>query len=215
MPFPLIQSLIDFLFPKTASVYDLESMSAGELTNLLSVPRETEEALAVFSYEDAHVREIIWEIKYRKNTTLAKKMAEILYDLIKQELAERTLTENFKHPLLIPLPMSAERRKERGYNQTEIICEALVALDTEHLFEYVPNILIKDRHTQSQTKTTSKRERVRNIENSMRVVDAESVRGRSIILLDDVSTTGATVKEAKRALREAGARKLLAFTIAH
>jgi competence protein ComFC len=219
----LPQSLVDFLFPKADSIYDLESMSAGELTSLLQAPRETEEAIAIFSYEDSRVREIIWEIKYRKNRTLAKKMAEILYDVLKQELSERVVMENFINPLLIPLPMSTERRAERGFNQTEMLCEELVAIDTpaigsagrENLFEYAPNILIKDRHTESQTKTTSKRERVRNIEHSMRVLNEAEAKGRNIILLDDVSTTGATMREAKRALREAGSKKILSVAIAH
>jgi ComF family protein len=219
MPFTLAQSLIDFLFPKAETIYDLEAMSAGELVALLPAPKEFEEVIALFGYDDVRVRAIIWEIKYRRNKTLVKKMSEILYDVLKQELAERAMMESASwriiNPLLIPLPMSDARRKERGFNQTEMICEELVALDTEKLFEYAPNILIKDRHTESQTKTTSKRERIRNIEGSMRAADTESVHGRSIILLDDVSTTGATMKEARRALRAAGCRKILSVAIAH
>jgi len=215
MSVPLIENLIDFLFPKPEDIYDLEHMTVGELTALLPSPRETEEAISVFGYDDSRVREIIWEIKYRKNKTLAEKVAEILYDVLKQELSEHAVMDNFKNPLLIPLPMSAARRKERGFNQTEVLCEKLVELDTEKLFVYAPHILIKDRHTESQTKTSSKRERVRNIEYSMKVLNADEVKGKNIVLLDDVSTTGATMREAKRALREAGARKLLAFTIAH
>lgn len=223
MPFTLAQSLVDFLFPKAETIYDLEAMSAGELVALLPTPKEFEEVIAIFGYDDVRVRAIIWEIKYRRNKTMTKKMAEILYDVLKQELAERALMDNFINPLLIPLPMSDARRKERGFNQTEMICEELVTLDSpatesagrENLFTYSPSLLIKVKHTESQTKTTSKRERTRNIEGSMLAIGADAVRGRSIILLDDVSTTGATMKEAKRALREAGAKKVLAISIAH
>jgi len=215
MSFPLAQSLVDFLFPKAENIYDLESLSAGELVALLPAPKDVEDVIALFGYDDVRVRAIIWEIKYRKNTTLAKKMSEILYDVLKEVLAERAMMENFVNPLLIPLPMSEARRKERGFNQTEMICEELIALDSEHLFEYAPNILVKDRHTESQTKTTSKRERIRNVEGSMRAVDPEVTKGRNLILLDDVSTTGATMKEARRALRTAGCKKILSVAIAH
>ncbi|MBX4189617.1 hypothetical protein KW785_03450 [Candidatus Parcubacteria bacterium] len=88
-------------------------------------------------------------------------------------------------------------------------------LDKDNLLDYAPHLLRKEKHTESQTKTANKRERLTNIDHSMRVVTPSAVEGRSIILLDDVTTTGATFKDARRALKEAGARKVLCVALAH
>lgn len=212
----LTTQLIDFLFPKPEEIYDLESLNASDLMSLLPPATDLgDEVIAIFNYADPKVRQIIWELKYRKNTLLAKHLAEIAFDILKHELAERALFENFVDPLLIPMPASAERRAERGWNQTEILAEEMLKLDMENLLTYSPFLLIKFVHTKSQTKTLNKRARLQNVEHSMTVKDPTEVKGRCIILLDDVTTTGATFKDARRALKEAGARKILCLAIAH
>jgi competence protein ComFC len=111
--------------------------------------------------------------------------------------------------------MSAKRRSERGWNQTEILCEEILRLHEENLFEYAPHALVKEKHTESQARTLSKRDRMTNVQLTMEVRDPEKIKNRNIVLLDDVTTTGATFKDARRALKEAGARKILCLALAH
>lgn len=208
---------LDFLFPKSQSVIDLENLSATELINIFPSPRaiDNERVIALFDYQDKQVRDLIWQIKYKKNSKLINSVALIIYEIICTELAERALFENFINPLLVPMPMSQKRKAERGFNQTELICEAIINVDQARLLEYVPNTLLKIKHTESQTKTESKSARLKNLHNSMEVSDKEKLRNQCVVLIDDVYTTGASVTEATRALKEAGVRKILTLTIAH
>jgi len=213
----LVRALFEFIFPKSAAVLALEDMSAGDLVKALpsAEPIEDEHTIAVFSYAHPVVRELVWELKYRGNRTVAEKLAHVLMDVLSHELAERGAYENFTHPLLIPMPIADKRKNERGYNQTEILAEEMKRLDASRLFTLVERQLVKHRHTSSQTVAATREERLENIKGTMHVVHPPRVAGACIILLDDVTTTGATFAEAKRALKEAGARKILCLAVAH
>ena len=210
----ILENFINFLFPKSPLILNLESLSPSELLSKLTPAKDLgENTLAIFNYADENVRVLIWELKYRKNLKVAKALAIILFDVLKSEMLERRIFDNFSNPMLVPIPISRERRLERGYNQTEILCEEVINLDQEKLFEYKSNILEKTRHTESQTLVKNKKERSRNLENSMK--SSGSVRGRNVIILDDVTTTGATFGDARRALKDVGAKKILCMALAH
>ena len=215
-----LEMVYDFLFPKSKKVLELESLSAGKLLKLLPSSELTGETdiIALFDYSFSLVKDVVWEIKYRGNRKMAAKIAEIMYDVLLEETAERALESSswrVEGPLLIPMPMSGKRRQERGWNQAELICEALKSFDKENRFKYVAGQLVKHRHTERQTVTASKRERGENLRESMHIVHPPAVLGKCVILVDDVYTTGSTFAEAKRALKDAGAKKILSIVIAH
>jgi competence protein ComFC len=211
---------IDFLFPKSPSLILLESLSPSELFHLLPQSRDTKDThvLALFDYRDPTVKTLIWELKYRGNTVIASQCAEMISDLLQDEIAERSLDSvKWHHPLLIPMPISSARRRERGWNQTELLGEALIKKHQDNsLFEYRKDILTKQIHTESQARThATKREREENISHSMNAAGTVDLRTRTIILLDDVTTSGVTFNEARRALKEKGAKHILCVAIAH
>ena len=208
---------VDFLFPRSPKILELEALSAGTLLETLP-PAETLEdknTVALFDYSHPLVKEIIWELKYSGNIRVAEKLGEILHDCIRHEIADLALFEKWDRLVLVPIPISERRRFERGWNQSELLAKEVMGRDNEKMFRYLPRQLIKVRHTESQTKTASRSERLKNLTNSMKVLNTSSVAGECIIVLDDVTTTGSTFAEARRALRAAGAKKILCVAVAH
>jgi ComF family protein len=142
-----------------------------------------------------------------------------MYGHILQELADLQIMQNFNAPFLIPIPIDKSRKWERGFNQAELICKALVKIDENKNFVLKPDILIKIKDTGHQARIESRHRRLENIKNSFTINPntdpTQEIKGKNIILLDDVTTTGATLSEAKKILKNAGARKVIAFTVAH
>jgi competence protein ComFC len=163
-------------------------------------------------------------VKYNGNQKIAILFACLLYEQMIEVLSEEELFSNFIDPVVIPLPLSKERLKERGWNQAEIIAREIVKLNSS--FSLNTTSLHKVKNTLPQTKL-SKSERLKNLKNCFAIKDSDSkiegkrdldrvkIKNRNIILVDDVTTTGATILEAKKVLLNAGAKNVLAFTIAH
>lgn len=208
---------IDFVFPKSRAVAEFESFSTAEVLELLpkAARMESKEDFALFDYDYPLLKEMIWELKYGGNKKIAEIFGAILCDVATQDLMESGLLEKWRHPILVPVPISAARRFERGWNQSELLAEAMMKNGGEHLFRYVPEVLAKIRHTESQTKTSSKNERLENLKGSMEVVHGKTFSGECVLVVDDVTTTGATFAEVRRALKAAGAGKILCFAVAH
>lgn len=170
---------------------------------------------AYFSYKNPSVRKSIWQLKYKNNQDIARIYGQLLYDNLVEELAEQYLFGKRTSILLIPIPLSPSRLRERGFNQAELIARHIVACDTTHTLVCATHILLKKDSDIHQARTKGRRERLANIIDSFFIRKPDAIRGQTIILIDDVVTTGATLKEARKVLRQAGAKHITALTIAH
>jgi ComF family protein len=209
----LCTTLLQWIFPprRTEAI-----LSLVYTEDILSLPRAEyidEDTYALFSYKDPKVSALIWEIKYHKNTRAVETIAPLLADMILEEYSERSLFENWQTCLLMPVPSSLKRVKKRGYSHTELIAEA-VARRLPKEIKYSPKILKKIVETSEQNKLPNRAQRLKNLDNTQEVVGT-LLPHTSVILLDDVTTTGTTLSESRRALTRAGVKNIIAFTIAH
>ena len=181
----------------------------------------------LYDYRHPAIKKSLWFLKYKGKERLAKIFAEIIYEKILEELSELAILENFIDPILMPIPLSPKRYRERGYNQAALICEELININKDaHLrhgvngelnFSMENNILIKPKETEHQARIKNRNMRLKNLVGSFAIKNEKQnlIKGRNIILIDDITTTGATLNEAKKILKHAGARKVIAFTVAH
>lgn len=191
-------------------------MTPAELLSaaLRAVPRREKWICTLFSYEDSLIKNAVWELKYRGNRRIAALLGAILHHRIEGTLAERAIWTAAAVPLLLPIPLSKKRRRERGFNQCDLLSAELQKLDTGRLVEIRTDLLIKIKETPPQTKTESRKDRLRNLSGAFSVRRPEIIAGRDVIFIDDVVTTGATLAEARKTVRATGAKKVLAFAIA-
>lgn len=174
-------------------------------------------AYAPFSYRQPALKKALWALKFKGDREVARVCAALLYDSLIPLLEEYALYRGVTRPLLVPVPISRRRRWERGYNQAELIARELARLDGEHSFERGAGMLIKIKNVPPQTTLREKTARQQNIEGCFAAAPEEAgrLRGRDIVVIDDIFTTGATFCEAKRALKAAGARTVICVAVAH
>ncbi|MFA6536156.1 MAG: phosphoribosyltransferase family protein [Candidatus Paceibacterota bacterium] len=210
------RQIISFIFPPEPLVAELEATSPIELRKIASrvLLPPADFINSCFDYHTPLIRQAIWELKYRGNPKVASLLGKILSEEITAELAEKSIFEKFNSPLLIPIPLSKKRRQERGFNQSELLAEEIIKNDSQKILMLDTKSFIKTKDTSPQTKI-SREQRLKNLADCFEVARPEAVRGRNIILIDDVSTTGATLKEARRTLLASGAKSIIAFTLAH
>jgi ComF family protein len=152
---------------------------------------------------EAVLRELVLRLKYAQNEGLAELMGEVL------ALHKRAAFEQFGAELLVPVPLHWWRRLVRGFNQSEAIARGMA----RHLrLPLVLSCLRRLRPTRMQN-TLSAPERKENVRGAFGTSGA-ILRGRTVLLVDDVMTTGATVRECARVLRQAGAARVVVAVLA-
>ncbi len=147
------------------------------------------------------IRHALHNLKYRRNVALG--------DALAQPLAEYVCTLSWPVDLVVPVPLGKLRTKERGYNQIGLVAMPLAAVNH---WRYTPQVLARFRETKSQVGLTAT-ERKANVSGAFRA-EAALVSGATILLIDEVATTGATLSACAAALLDAGVRSVYALTLA-
>jgi ComF family protein len=166
------------------------------------------EHAAAFGEYDGAARGLIHLLKYQGVRSAARPLGRMLAQTL------RLVCADFAGPhVLVPVPLHRQRRNTRGFNQAELI--ARFALREVHglPLELASKVLTRTRFTESQTGFTREQRRD-NLRGAFAVLDPARVRGCSVVLVDDVLTTGATADECSRILLRAGAKQVLVVTVA-
>lgn len=160
-------------------------------------------ALAAFPYE-ACVQQLITELKFRRKPWLVR----AFHPAIAETLGDGRLG---RYDLVLPIPSGLRTRIRRQYNPPELLAREAGRILAAPV---TPELIQKKRNVASQIGLAPE-ERLANLYGAFKIRHFKSIRGKSILLVDDVFTTGATADEAARVLKKYGARKVDIFVLAH
>lgn len=201
---------LDLLFPpRCAGCQRVDAIWCGECQQLLdAIPfpaRQTGAqgpfaALASSGDHEGLLRQALLALKYENATTLAWPLGRRLAALVD--------SLQWKPDFLVPVPLHPSRERERGYNQAWLMGQALAQ---QLRIPLAGDALYRTGNTRAQVGLT-RRQRAENVSKAF-TVNASRVRGRDLLLVDDVYTTGATLGECARALSAEGARSVYGLTL--
>jgi len=160
--------------------------------------------------EKSLTRKLIHHFKYEPYfmKALAKNLSGILIEHF--VLSKNNSNQIWENAVPIPVPLDKRKLKDRGYNQAEELAKELSKTIN---IPIANNILIKNQPTRSQMKL-KKEEREKNVKGVFTIKNHEQIRGKKVFLVDDVYTTGSTMEECARILKEAGVKQVWGITIA-
>lgn len=169
---------------------------------------------SVFAYGDFRVRRLVRLLKYKNARGVATVFARSLSETLLEFLGEEGLFLGSRNVLIVPIPLSQKRMAKRGYNQSELLAKKTVEQIKNDLLVLEIGLLKKIKETTPQAEIKHRGKRLENLGDCF-VATQMSAGGEVVILIDDVTTTGATLMAARKALRRAGFRKVYGFTVAH
>ncbi len=193
--------LCDVVFPPSNDVCIVRTLDTVAVKKMYAC-RQVESVYVLSTYSDPRIRALIHEAKFHGNTQ-ACLLLGILLSLYMETCGHIDY--------ILPIPLSKKRMRARGYNQVaEVMCRAILKSDSV----VRTDILIRTRDTQPQTEL-KRAERLVNVRDAFGVAEDTAVTGKHILIIDDVMTTGATLRAAKAALLPHSPASVTCVALAH
>jgi len=160
---------------------------------------------SLFVFEkDKALQLFIHSIKYNKHFLNAKFLGKLIGENLKEQI------QNWSVDFILPVPLHSLRKADRGFNQSKYIA---IGMGKELGIKVKSNLLKRTRYTETQTNLTLK-EREENISKAFQAKKKRLIEGKTFLLVDDVITTGATIRECGKLLLEGGAARVYACSAA-
>jgi len=166
-------------------------------------PCYIDELWIAFEFNEV-IRLLLHGIKYQKMPRLGMRIGEYASENFRNKL--KAVGDN----LVLPIPLHTVRKKEREYNQSSYVARGIFEETEANIVE---NLLIRRRYTASQTKLNRMKRKL-NVKDAFSLRDKSMVQDDMVVLVDDVVTTGATMNECARLLKENGVSKIIGVALA-
>ncbi|MEK7599227.1 MAG: ComF family protein [Patescibacteria group bacterium] len=153
------------------------------------------------AYANPILKRILRQFKFRRSQALKDDLADLML-----KAAGSNLTAGSQ---ILAIPMTAKRKRERGFNQAELLAKTLAQKTNLPLADG----LVKIKKTKPQAEIKIRKERLENVKNAFGLKPGFKP-AETVILIDDISTTGATLSEAARVLKKAGTKKVIGLVVA-
>ena len=205
----VFEAVLDVILPLRARTVRTKSRALEDIPlsptphDLLGVRITT-----LMNYRERAVVDLIQSLKYDGSAHAARLASAVLADYLREEISSAH-TFSVRKIFLVPVPLHKHRANERGFNQIELVLKALPQEFHNGVLSYMEaNILERTRATKPQTHLP-RSERLSNVAGAFAVADEQAIADAHVFLLDDVTTTGATLANAATPLRRAGAKVTL------
>lgn len=156
-----------------------------------------------YFYKGSPYQSLLHKLKYKGMKEIGIRMGKIFASEIRN-------SRFCNADLIIPVPLHPRKKKKRGYNQSEMIARGINEIFQKELDL---SSLVRTTHTDTQTRK-NRFDRFLNMEGKFIVTDPDRIQARTIILVDDVVTTGSTLEACAQALLDSGCKEVMALTIA-
>ena len=196
--------ILNILFPQKCMGCNVrnEILCNDCIYTIQPTERKTDENIsAVFDYGDPLIKKAIWKLKYHHRRYLGRKLGQLLYESLIEDISDIKINASSKSIYVVPVPISHKRTKMRGYNQAEIIARGFCNCSPDKSLEIKNNLVVKKVDTIPQAKITNRKKRLQNVLGIFEIKNKNIIKGRTIIIIDDVTTTGGTIKELIKILK--------------
>lgn len=207
--------IISVLFPETCVLCGKEDTSLCEscIQTFLPAPYIEDTWIhSLFSYQDRKVRDTIHAFKFKRIKSIAEHFAPLIHETIQNIYEQKLLAGKVGRINLLPIPKMQSHINIRGFDAVSYLCEKISLYDKNRYTINTYSVLRTNRKAQVGL---SREQRLVNMRNAFHVVNKEALRGESVCIIDDVMTTGSTLREIRKVCLEAGAKEVFAITIAH
>ena len=213
----IISKILDLIYPQVCGICG--KINKNSLCNKCEIKLKKHFEIKIDNYEDfstyydkhiyffqyeGSIRKLLINYKFNEKSYLYRSFVNFL--LKKQKVFEIIKT----YDIILPVPISKKRYKQRGYNQTELIAREI---SKRAGIELVTNCVYKERNNVPQS-TLNKEDRIENVKNTYIIKNLKIIKDKRVIILDDIYTTGSTVNECSKLLKQNNVKEILVMTLA-